>query len=540
MRIILVILLTLFAFSPVHSQSKREIRAAWLTTAYGLDWPKSPATTEAGMRKQKQALCNMLDSLKAANFNTILFQTRIRGDVLYPSSIEPFNDIFTGKEGRAPGYDPLAFAIDECHKRGLELHAWCVAIPLGTQKHVASLGKQSVTKKKPSICKQYQREWFLDPGNPETKEYLFSIVKEIVSRYDVDGIHLDYIRYPDHPKKFPDADTYRKYGQKKKLSQWRRDNITAIVRHIHNGVKAFKPWVRMSSSPIGKYKDTSRYTSGGWNAYHAVFQDAQGWLKEGIQDIIFPMMYFTGNNFYPFALDWQEKCYGRYVVPGLGIYFMHPKEKDWSLGEIEREIYFTRDYHLAGQAYYRAEFLQNNLKGLLDKLKNEHYPTPALTPAIGWADSIAPSAPQALTCVRESRTVYLNWKTSTDNDTQNIPTYVVYASNRYPVDVAQAGNIVAAYIKGSNHNNPDTKKYFAVTAIDRYGNESEPAQLPPPATYQKQKVEADYITITDVVGYSLITEPYKGVLPMDKLNNGVYKVIYLKDGKIISEEVIVK
>lgn len=538
MRVLFILLLSLVTLLPAFGGVKREVRAVWLTTAYGLDWPKSPATTEAGIRRQKQALCNILDSLKAANFNTVLFQTRLRGDVLYPSKVEPFNEILTGKEGRNPGYDPLAFAIEECHKRGLELHAWVVSMPLGTRKHVASLGKQSVTKKKPALCKQYKNEWFLNPGMPETKEYLFSIVKEIVTRYDVDGIHLDYIRYPDHPKNFPDADTYRKYGKRKELSQWRRDNVTAIVRHIYTGVKALKPWVKVSSSPIGKYNDTSRYPSGGWNGYHAVFQDTQGWLKEGIQDMIFPMMYFIGNNFFPFALDWQEKCNGRQVVPGLGIYFLHPSERDWPLGEIEREIHFTRDHHLAGQAYYRMEFLQNNTKGITDMLKRKFYQTPALLPVMHWLDSIAPTTPHALTCIREGGNAYLNWQASTDNDTQNAPVYVVYASNRYPVDTEQAGNIIATGTKETTYRCADTKRYYAVTAIDRYGNESTAAQLPPPLKQEKQKINADYICITDVVGAVLFSEPYTGTLPMDRLKEGVYKVLYLKNDRIVKEEVI--
>ena len=120
--------------------------------------------------------------LKEANFNTVLFQARTRGDVLYKSDIEPYNSILTGKSGKDPGYDPLAFAVEECHKRGMECHAWMVTIPLGGRKHVASLGKQSVTRRQPKICVPYKREYFLNPGNPKTKEYLMSLVKEVVER----------------------------------------------------------------------------------------------------------------------------------------------------------------------------------------------------------------------------------------------------------------------------------------------------------------------------------------------------------------------
>ena len=152
-----------FGEDGIH-QPKYEVRAAWVTAVYGLDWPRSRAVTPEGIRKQKAELVEILDRLKAAHFNTVLFQTRTRGDVLYRSKIEPFNSILTGKAGMEPGYDPLAFAIEECHKRGMECHAWMVAIPLGNRKHVASLGKASVTRKKADICVPYKREDFLIPA----------------------------------------------------------------------------------------------------------------------------------------------------------------------------------------------------------------------------------------------------------------------------------------------------------------------------------------------------------------------------------------
>ena len=244
---------------PLSAQPpKHEVRAAWVTAVYGLDWPSTRATTPANIRKQKAELIEILDKLKAANFNTVLFQTRTRGDVLYRSDIEPFNAILTGKSGGDPGYDPLTFAVEECHKRGMECHAWMVAIPLGGRKHVTSLGKQSVTHRKPQICVPYKREYFLNPGHPETKVYLMSLVREVVERYDVDGVHFDYLRYPERAFRFPDRYDYRKYGNGRSLEQWRRDNLTEILRYIYYGVKKLKPWVKVSTCPVGKYRDTSR------------------------------------------------------------------------------------------------------------------------------------------------------------------------------------------------------------------------------------------------------------------------------------------
>ena len=481
-----IYLLIVFSFLILFNLSaqpapKYEVRAAWITAVYGLDWPRTKATTPAGIQKQKEELVEILDKLKEANFNTVLFQARTRGDVLYKSDIEPYNSILTGKSGKDPGYDPLAFAVEECHKRGMECHAWMVTIPLGGRKHVASLGKQSVTRRQPKICVPYKREYFLNPGNPKTKEYLMSLVKEVVERYDVDGVHFDYLRYPERAFRFPDSYDYRKYGNGRSLDQWRRDNITEILRYIYKGVKQLKPWVKVSTCPVGKYRDTSRYSSKGWNAFHVVYQDVQGWLGESIQDQIYPMMYFRGNAFYPFALDWQEQSNGRHVVPGLGVYFLHPSEGDWSLDEIQRQINFIRNHHLAGEAHYRVKFVTDNPQNLYDILQNDFYAYPALQPPMTWADSIAPSAPSELKAEQISEGyTRLRWKASTDNDKQNTPTYVVYASDELPVDTQNPANIVATGIRETEYIYAPilpwtTRRHFVVTAIDRYGNESEPS-----------------------------------------------------------------
>lgn len=481
-----IYLLIVFSFLILFNLSaqpapKYEVRAAWITAVYGLDWPRTKATTPAGIQKQKEELVEILDKLKEANFNTVLFQARTRGDVLYKSDIEPYNSILTGKSGKDPGYDPLAFAVEECHKRGMECHAWMVTIPLGGRKHVASLGKQSVTRRQPKICVPYKREYFLNPGNPKTKEYLMSLVKEVVERYDVDGVHFDYLRYPERAFRFPDSYDYRKYGNGRSLDQWRRDNITEILRYIYKGVKQLKPWVKLSTCPVGKYRDTSRYSSKGWNAFHVVHQDVQGWLGEGIQDQIYPMMYFRGNAFYPFALDWQEQSNGRHVVPGLGVYFLHPSEGDWSLDEIQRQINFIRNHHLAGEAHYRVKFVTDNTQNLYDILQNDFYAYPALQPPMTWADSIAPSAPSELKAEQISEGyTRLRWKASTDNDKQNAPAYVVYASDELPVDTQNPANIVATGIRETEYIYAPilpwtTRRHFVVTAIDRYGNESEPS-----------------------------------------------------------------
>jgi uncharacterized lipoprotein YddW (UPF0748 family) len=213
-RTIFIIFFTLLTFSLSYSQPKNEVRAAWVTTAYGLDWPRTRSTSTEKMQRQQSDLLKILDKLKAANFNTVLFQVRSRGDVYYRSQIEPMSIYLTDKLNGDPGYDPLTFAVDECHKRGMECIAWMVSIPLGSRRHVASLGKYSALRHTHGgIVTGYKSEYYLNPANPETKVYLMDIVREIATNYDVDGFVFDYLRYPEYAAASFDKAEYNKYAE---------------------------------------------------------------------------------------------------------------------------------------------------------------------------------------------------------------------------------------------------------------------------------------------------------------------------------------
>ena len=329
-----------------------EIRAVWLTTIGGIDWPRTYATSPATIEQQKRELTRMLDRLKLIRINTVLLQTRIRGTVIYPSSLEPWDGCMSGQPGRSPGYDPLRFAIDECHKRGMELHAWVVTLPLGKWN---GAGCRNIRNKYPKLIRRIGEDGFLNPEQPQTGDVIASVCEEIVRKYDVDGIHLDYIRYPD--------------GWRIKVGRSTgREHITSIVRKIHTAVKSVRRNIKLSCSPIGKYEDLSRYSSRGWNAYMGVCQDAQGWLRMGLMDQLYPMMYFKGNQFFPFALNWSENKYGKEVAAGLGIYFLDPHEGNWKIDEVKRQLAICRQYGL-GQCFFRAKFLLDNVQGLYDYLR---------------------------------------------------------------------------------------------------------------------------------------------------------------------------
>lgn len=447
----------------------REYRAVWLTTYLNLDWPKKPATTPEGAERQKEELRQMLDKYVAANINTVFVQARMRSTTAYQSKYEPWDEAFTGTPGKAPLYDPLAFAVDECHKRGLECHAWVVSFPICKVPTEKKLGKQALPHKRPELCQRCDDVWMLDPGVPGTAAYLATICEEIVTNYNVDGIHLDYIRYPEKAIKFNDAKTYKKYGNKQNKAAWRRANVTRCVTQIHAAIKEVRPWVKLTCAPIGKYKDLPRQSSYGWNAYSAVNQEAQEWLRDGLMDALFPMMYFDGKHFYPFAVDWQENCAGRPVVPGLGIYFLNRHLQNWSLEIVRRQMHVTRDLGMGGHAFFRSEFLLNNEKGLYDWLQRDFYKSPAMTPAMTWVDSIPPSAP-ITTITKGEHSINLKWNAVED------ATPIYYNVYRICKDDTTPKCIAHKLRQTTFHYTPALPELlyeqYAITSVDAYGNES--------------------------------------------------------------------
>lgn len=521
-------MIALAAVFTLAAQPKYEVRAVWLTTIGGIDWPHSYAGSARSIERQKDELRDILDRLQRANINTVLLQTRIRATTIYPSVYEPWDGCLSGKPGKSPGYDALKFAIDECHRRGMELHAWIVAIPVGKWN---AAGCVRLRKRHPGLVRKIGDEGYMDPEKPQTAEYLADLCAEITGNYDIDGIHLDYIRYHETwPMKVS-----RRQG---------RTNITNIVRAISRRVKSIKPWVKMSCSPIGKYKDLSRFSSYGWNAYERVCQDAQAWLRDGLMDELFPMMYFRGNQFYPFALDWNEHSYGRIVAPGLGIYFMSPREKDWPLSDITREMLTLRHYGM-GHAFFRSKFFTDNVKGIYDFTAQSFNQYPALIPPMTWQSSARPSAPSGLSRrTLEDKVEVLSW-TPTDKDTTRIM-YNVYSSREYPVNTDDARNLTVVRLRKSSLIIPhDPTRHYAVTATDRYGNESTPLQErhtnpDTPETRITDRLlkcdgktlslpekgsvlDAAFVTIETLQGHIVATRLYNGtVADVSSLPEGMY------------------
>lgn len=524
------------SFYAVNPNPKYEVRAVWLTTKGGIDWPHSYAQSERSAEKQKEELRAILDRLQKANINTVLLQTRIRATTIYPSQYEPWDGCLSGFPGKSPGYDALQFAIDECHKRGMEVHAWVVTIPVGKWN---SYGCRQLRKRFPRLIKRIDQDGYMDPEATQTGCYLAEMCREIVQRYDVDGIHLDYIRYPETWKFRIGKDQAR-------------GNITRIVEKIHQAVKKEKPWVKMSCSPIGKFDDLSRYWSHGWNAYTKVAQDAQAWLKDGLMDELFPMMYFRGDQFFPFAIDWKEHSYGKIIVPGLGIYFLDPKEGKWNINDITSELYHLRNIG-EGHAFFRNKFLLDNHQGVYDFVTAHFNRYPALVPPMTWESNKRPQQPVTL-CIEENEgTTTLRWDNSLqyeDGTAIKTPSIYnnVYASKEYPVDTHDARNLILTRTtrRQLTTRTGNTPTYYAVTTTDGYGNESLAKQLNPTAVvktttrYGKacrltttdeslilpssiHETDCQYIIVKNMQEQAVyITKPQNGKINIKKIKDGIY------------------
>lgn len=379
----LLILIFLFiTFPKVTAQTERETRAVWVATNFRLDWP--PPTFD--QEKQKQALIDIFDDIKSKNLNTIFFQAGINGTVLFKSSFDPFSPYITGEVDREGTYDPLQFAIEQAHKRGLEIHAWinCIRCFSGTELNILN-NPNHISKRKPEWViedvRDGQKSYWLDPGLPEVREYLSDMIAEMVEKYDVDGVHLDFLRYPG--KNFEDEFSYSVHGTGLSRDEYRRKNITDLVELINKKIKAIKHFVKLGVAPIGIFKNEKGIT--GWEGYSEVYQDSREWLKRGLVDYLAPQIYWGFDDNPRFGLvakEWTENSFGRSIVLGIGAYKPNVKS------EINAMIQYARTINAGGVAFFRYQ----NIKDVeFNSFQYKTYPA-----AMAWLDGIYPDPPTEL------------------------------------------------------------------------------------------------------------------------------------------------
>ncbi|MBI4947331.1 MAG: family 10 glycosylhydrolase [Bacteroidetes bacterium] len=491
----------------VSAQPKNETRAVWLTTVYNIDWPSSSSLSVAS---QKAEMISILDSLKAANFNTIMLQVRARGDLLYPSAIEPWGKSLTGTLGQNPGYNPLQFTLDEAHKRGIEVHAWFVTYKVYDGQSIPAVTTPlHVLRSHPEWCTQFNDagtySWWLDPGIPEVKHYLTSIVMEMVRNYPIDGIHFDYIRYPD--VNFNDSATYATYGGGMSLGNWRRSNVNQFVYEVYDSVMSVRPDVKVGSAPIGIYKNIPN--ASGWEGYYDIYQDSRNWLSMGKHDYVCPQIYWDIANppsdpsFPALVTDWVNNTSNRHVYTGIAAYRMNVKsgkisgnhaeyfydvlgnftKNNWPSSEITNQVDTSRALGAEGQTYFSNTDIVSNLKNIFTMLKTGEYHYPANIPSMQWKDNIPPNAPQNLTITNiDSLHYLLSWNPpSLPSDNDTVKYYNIYRSDISPVDISDIKKVAKFHVMHSNSslialNNPQSNPvYFTLTAYDNGYNESQPA-----------------------------------------------------------------
>lgn len=490
--IIFIITLTSFAQS---NPPKRELRGAWVATVTNLDWPSSPTIST---EQKKQEAINLLDHLKSDGVNTIIFQIRTECDALYSSAYDPWSYWLTGSQGNPPYpyFDPLEFWIEEAHKRGMELHAWFN--PYRAERNVGNypLAPNHVVNAHPDWVLTIGTFRFLNPGLQEVRDYISNVIYDVVSRYDVDGVHFDDYFYPYPPNHMTANATNNALDDSAfaadprgftNKEDWRRDNVNIMIAQVNNRIQSVKPWVKFGISPFGIWRPGFPPGISGMDAYATIYCDALAWLRAQSIDYLTPQLYwpFGGGQDYAKLQPWWGDSvfvHGRHYYPGHALYRVDASSGNWTASEIPNQIRFDRaNPKVHGGVFFRAKSFVSNFKGVTDTLKNDLYRFPAILPVMNWKDVVSPNPPRNLRFeTLANGQAGLKWDvplTASDGDTAM--RYVVYrfeTSNIQPGDLENSSKILSVeYYKESipgEPPNPTGPYYFVVTALDRNYNES--------------------------------------------------------------------
>ena len=492
-RSALAAVLLAIAALPMSSGVKREVRSVWMATVWALDWPSSTSSTTA----QKNEMVKYLDVLQKNNFNAIYFQVRTMSDAFYKSSYEPWSSYLTGTRGKDPGWDPLAFVVEECHKRGMECHAWVNPYRFSTGSNWSTAQDQAL--KSAGMLLAYTKSdgkttTILNPGLESVRKRIVDVCKEIISNYDVDGLVFDDYFYPEGipvTSSAGDYDLWQKSGASMTFGDWRRNNVNQMVADVYNMVQQQKPYVRFGISPAGaactsaavaaKHGIDRCPVASDWQ-YDGIFSDPVAWLEAGTIDYISPQLYWKTNHktnpFGPMTKWWSyvAKHFGRHHYASHSISFLNSSNttSDWE--EIGKQVQFSRDYtenEAPGAVFYSAAYVTGKKQsGFGEWLQVNKFQNKALTPAIDWKKS---DLEKVQVSALNKRATALSWA-GVDN-----VRYSVYAVPESVNVETLDSNIPAEYLLGVSYKTtytmPDDKKSgynYAVCVLDRYGNEYEP------------------------------------------------------------------
>ncbi len=470
---------------------KFEFRAVWVATVANIDWPSKPGLSTL---EQQQEVIDILEMNHQLGMNAIILQIRPTSDAFYPSALEPWSVYLTGVAGQTPEpfYDPLQFWIEESHKRGMELHAWLNPFRVALN-HAQPLAGNHVAFQHPEWILKYGNSLYFDPGLPQTRHFVMEVVKDIVSRYDVDAIHFDDYFYP-YPLKedFPDTTSFAFYNRgffPQDKADWRRENVDITIKMLNDTIKAVKPWVKFGISPFGVWRNIADDPAGsdsraGVTNYDDLYADIIKWQKNGWIDYTLPQLYWQIGHpladFEKLANWWNLHTYGRGMYIGHGIYKINPASEvsEWrQSGEMPKQIEMLRKIPgIGGSAFYSSKHFKRDLLGFQDSLTLNLYKLPALVPPMPWLND---QPPQPVVRFRKSgRTV--KWKTvKTEYEPDKPRQFVVYLNEKGEMINPENPRFIHVILNEQNEKfkferiNPKRKKYeVRISVLDRLNNES--------------------------------------------------------------------
>lgn len=464
---------------------KREFRAAWIQSVNG-QFRGMPT------EKLKQNLIGQLNSLQKAGINAIIFQVRPEADALYASRLEPWSRFLTGVQGKAPEpyWDPMQFMIDECHKRGMEFHAWIN--PYRTKTTLKSeLAPNHVYNIHPEWFVTYGDQLYFDPALPESRRHICMVVSDIVSRYDVDAIHMDdyFYPYPIKGKDFPDDASFARFGGGfSNKADWRRSNVNVLIKKLHETIREIKPWVKFGVSPFGIYRNESSDPLGsktkGLQNYDDLYADVLLWAREGWIDYNIPQIYWhIGHpvaDYETLVKWWAKNTENRPLFIGQSVMntVQNADPKNPSINQLPRKMALQRAYQtIGGSCQWPASAVVENAGKYRDALIAEYHKYPALPPVFDFMDNEAPAKVRRMKSVWTEDGYILFWTAPKYKEEMNRAVqYVVYRFNdKEKVNIDDPSHIVA--ITRDNfyklpYEDGKTKYRYVVTALDRLHNES--------------------------------------------------------------------
>ena len=473
---------------------KRQLRADWIASVVNIDWPSRSGLTPD---QQQAELIRWYDEAVARGLNAVIVQVRPTADTFWPSDLEPWSKYLTGTQGKDPGYDPLAFAVEQAHERNLEFHAWLNPYRVSMDTNRDALVATHPARQHPDWVESYGGKLYYNPGIPAVREHVEDVIMETVTRYDIDAVHFDdyFYPYPVAGQTFPDSDTFAQYGTGfDDVGDWRRNNIDLLVSELDQRIHSAKPWVKFGVSPFAVWRNKATDpegsdTTAGAQTYDNLYADTRRWVREEWVDYIAPQVYwnigFAPADYARLLPWWSDQVAGTDVQLYIGqaTYKVGTSTQDpawFDPREMTRHLFFNRDYpEVLGDIYFSANGVRANRLDHMDIVQADHYQRPALVPVTSGVPGSAPEEPRHAQATRVTNGVTVTWR----SDATSYAVYRFDGAKADPraCDFADASHLVAS-VRGDDAGSaqswtdttavPGASYTYFVTALDRAYRES--------------------------------------------------------------------